>query len=107
MKKNFKNGDRVVRDPDGWGYSDESGQDIDYDGVQNVGTVIDVRNDGWFSVRWDYGARNAYEEKDIMFAAEKSKPTKKPLREFPHVCPSCRGPAFIGFMSVDCSKKCS
>jgi len=29
------------------------------------------------------------------------------ISEFPHVCPMCKGPAYIGFMTtVDCQKKC-
>lgn len=36
-------------------------------------------------------------------------PAKKPdatLTSFPHVCPQCKGPAYVGFSDVDCMKKC-
>jgi hypothetical protein len=31
---------------------------------------------------------------------------KNSSNEFPHVCPNCGAPAYIGIFSVDCSKKC-
>lgn len=28
------------------------------------------------------------------------------LKDYPHVCPNCRNPAYIGFNSIDCSNNC-
>lgn len=28
------------------------------------------------------------------------------INNYPHKCPNCKAPAFIGFMSIDCSAKC-
>jgi len=28
------------------------------------------------------------------------------LANYPHKCPKCNGPAYIGFNSIDCSKGC-
>lgn len=44
--------------------------------------------------------------------APTSKPTVKVYRpkaisDYPHVCPNCRGPAYIGMVGVDCQRKCA
>lgn len=38
---------------------------------------------------------------------EKTTATKKTISEFPHECPKCHGPAYIGFnVRVECQAKC-
>lgn len=34
------------------------------------------------------------------------KPEKKDDEKYPHKCPKCGGPAYIGFSDVDCKNKC-
>ena len=28
------------------------------------------------------------------------------LKDYPHTCPNCKSPAYIGFNSIDCSNNC-
>jgi hypothetical protein len=34
--------------------------------------------------------------------------SNKEINNFPHICPRCKGPAYIGFITtIDCKNKCS
>lgn len=42
-----------------------------------------------------------------VFAPKKQIIKKKEIPEHPHICPNCKGPAYIGFnTTVDCKAKC-
>jgi hypothetical protein len=44
----------------------------------------------------------------LMPDKDSVKPVKKDRDDrYPHRCPRCGAPAFIGFNQVDCSKRCS
>jgi hypothetical protein len=41
------------------------------------------------------------------FCEPKAKAGKK-IEEWPHICPACKGPAYVGFLTtVDCREKCN
>lgn len=45
-----------------------------------------------------------YRTVDKLTLVDASAPTAKVETKYPHTCPTCKAPAYIGFMTVDCSK---
>ena len=54
----IKKDDRVKRGPD-WKWDNQDG------GAGNLGTVIELKSDGWIRVKWDKGGTNAYRTADV------------------------------------------
>lgn len=48
---------------------------------------------------------SAFEKFDIVWLND-TKVTKPVPNPFPHQCPKCRMPAYVGLMTVDCSRGC-
>lgn len=50
----------------------------------------------------------AAKPEDVMWVEDipDTKPALEPDPTFPHTCPACKAPAYIGFSAIDCSKNC-
>lgn len=47
-----------------------------------------------------------YTEYESWRPDDKEEPKPKKDEKYPHKCPKCGGPAYIGFSDVDCKNKC-
>ena len=78
-------------------------------------TVVEILEDKkriaitWSSVNKILGLKiiKCSYHKDVLFTIKESKAAEViDNSSYPHVCPRCNGPAYIGLLSIDCKNKC-
>lgn len=68
------------------------------------GRVVAVNSRGRMQVQYEGHRDPTWEwREDVLTNAELQAPASG---EWPHRCPRCSAPAYVGFSSVDCSKRC-
>lgn len=54
--------------------------------------------------KWYRAMKEAVRGKDTLWQRTPAKSAVK--GHYPHTCPACAGPAYVGFKEVDCQKGC-
>lgn len=80
------------------------------DAVKAIEELVKALNAGGYNVAPNVGpsyplSANPLDLGESEWRLDDPKLPKKDDR-YPHVCPKCKGPAYIGLNSVDCKNKC-
>jgi hypothetical protein len=67
--------------------------------INTMQDLIDAMEKGWYKISLPTPIKFIKIDVDMS-------PTSTVDPEFPHTCPKCKGPAYVGFNSVQCKGNC-